>query len=120
MDAFMTITKIGGYILLFSILIQMTMDFIPIESSIKYIGIGFLEITTGGMLFTKISLPAWLNYSIFVGLCAFGGVSSIFQTASVLSETDLSVKEYVFSKCRQFVIAFFFSAIWFVFIRKRW
>ncbi|MBR1742040.1 MAG: hypothetical protein IJ733_09275, partial [Lachnospiraceae bacterium] len=81
MDSFLTITKIGGYILLFSILIQMIQDFIPIDHSLKYIGIGFLEITTGGKVFSGISLAPWLKYGIFVGLCAFGGISSIFQTA---------------------------------------
>lgn len=117
MDAFHTMTRIGGYILLFSIVIQMIEDFIPMDHSLKYIGIGFLEITTGGMLFSEISLAGWLKYSIFVGLCAFGGISSIFQTASVIRETGLSLKNYIWAKCLQSVIAFLLSVIWFVLIR---
>lgn len=119
MDGFTTITKIGGYILLFSILIRLIMDLVPIDHSLKYVGIGFLEITTGGMFFSKATIDPWLKYSIFAGLCAFGGISSVFQTASVLEGTGLSVKEYVFAKLRQCVIAFLLSAGWFLLVRRR-
>lgn len=114
MDSFATMTRIGGYILLFSILIRAILDFVPVDHSLKYILIGVLEITTGGKVFSGISLVPWLKYSIFVGLCAFGGISSLFQTASVLRKTGLSLKGYVCAKCLQFFWAFLFSALWFV------
>ena len=113
MDSFATMTRIGGYILLFSILIRAILDFVPVDHSLKYILIGVLEITTGGKVFSGVSLVPWLKYSIFVGLCAFGGVSSLFQTASVLRKTGLSLKGYVCAKCLQFVLAFLFSALYF-------
>lgn len=111
MDSFVTMAKIGGYILLFSILIRIILDFVPVDHSLKYILIGLLEVTAGGKVFSGISLVPWLKYSIFVGLCAFGGISSVFQTASVLRKSGLSLKGYVCAKCRQCIIAFVLSAL---------
>lgn len=113
MDSFVTMTKIGGYILLFSILIRAILEFVPVDHSLKYIIIGCLEITAGGKVFSGISFVPWLKYSIFVGLCAFGGISSMFQTASVLRQTGLSMAGYVGAKCRQGFVAFVLSAVWF-------
>lgn len=42
---------------------------------------------------------------VTVWLCAFGGISSVAQTYSVLSGTDLSIKKYVIAKIRQGFIA---------------
>lgn len=38
---------------------------------------------------------------VTVWLCAFGGISSVAQTYSVLSGTDLSIKKYVIAKIRR-------------------
>jgi len=113
LDAFVVIAKVGGYMLLFSILALWMENVLPVGDVIKYIGIGVLEITTGGALFARLTMAQWLQGGVFLGLCAFGGLSSVAQTASVLSDTDLSVKRYVLAKCRQMVIAFVLGAGWF-------
>lgn len=113
LDAFVVITKVGGYMLLFSIIALWMENVLPVNDLIKYIGIGVLEITTGGALFARLSMEEWLRGGIFLGLCAFGGFSSVAQTASVLSDTDLSVKKYIFAKVRQMIIAFGLGVGWF-------
>ena len=113
LDAFVVITKVGGYMLLFSILSLWIENVLPVGELIKYIGIGVLEITTGGALFARLTMEEWLRGGIFLALCAFGGCSSVAQTASVLSDTDLSVKKYILAKLRQMVIAFVLGAGWF-------
>lgn len=113
LDAFVVITKVGGYMLLFSILSLWIENVLPVGEMIKYIGIGVLEITTGGALFARLTMEEWLRGGIFLALCAFGGCSSVAQTASVLSDTDLSVKKYILAKLRQMVIAFVLGAGWF-------
>lgn len=114
LDAFTVITKIGGYMILFSIAARWLEDFLPVSEMAKYIGIGVLEITTGGALIARLSMPAWLQGGIFLALCAFGGLSSVAQTASVLSDTDLSVSDYILAKIRQAVLAFCLGGIWFI------
>lgn len=114
LDAFTTITKIGGYIMLFSILAQFVSDMLPVSAIIKYIGIGILEITTGGAVVSNIELEEWLRASILVALCAFGGLSSVAQTASVIADTDLSVGTYLLAKLRQAAIAGGLAALWFL------
>ena len=112
-DGFLTITRVGGYIILFAILTEWAeqIQWIPILP--KYLGISLLEITTGGTLFSKIPLEAWLKEGIFAGICAFGGISSVAQTASVLQGTDLSVKEYFIAKLRQAILATILGCAWF-------
>lgn len=113
LDAFIVITKVGGYMLLFSIAALWMENILPVGDMIKYIGIGVLEITTGGALFARLTMEEWLRGGIFLALCAFGGFSSVAQTASVLSDTDLSVKKYFLAKLRQTVIAFVLGGGWF-------
>lgn len=113
LDAFVTITKVGGYIMLFSILAQVTAELMPFSAFVKYIGIGILEITTGGAVFAGSVVPEAVRNSILAGLCAFGGLSSVAQTASVLGETDLSVKKYFLAKLIQMAVAFSFAFLWF-------
>ena len=113
LDAFVTITKIGGYIMLFSILAQILSELLPVSDIIKYIGIGILEITTGGAVISKLAVADWLRNALLAGLCAFGGLSSAAQTASVLTGTDLKTSAYLGSKLRQAVIAVLLAAVWF-------
>lgn len=113
LDAFTTITKIGGYIILFSILAQLVSELLPISVVFQYIGIGILEITTGGAVISELYLEEWLRNSILVGLCAFGGLSSVAQTASVLAGTDLSVGKYLAAKIRQTIIVTGLALLWF-------
>ncbi|MDD7402446.1 MAG: nucleoside recognition domain-containing protein [Butyribacter sp.] len=104
LDAFITITKIGGYIILFSIFAKMIEDILQFSVIIKYIGTGILEITTGGAIIAKWDVALPVKRFILICLCAFGGCSSIAQTASVLSQTDLSVGTYVRQKVSQTII----------------
>ena len=113
LDAFVVIAKVGGYMMLFSIIALWMENVLPVSDAVKYIGIGVLEITTGGALFARLHMADWMQGGIFLGLCAFGGLSSVAQTASVLSDTDLSVKKYVLAKIRQMGIAFVLGAGWF-------
>ena len=50
-------------------------------------------------------LAECIKDAALVSLCAFGGFSGAAQTASVISNTDLSVRRYLYVKFRQAVIA---------------
>ena len=112
-DSCETILKIGGYIILFSIITSIIEYVIPERYKIiGCVAAGITEVSTGAMQLAKIKI---LKHSLFfitdikiwtvIALCAFGGISSVAQTYSVISETDLSIKDYVSAKVRQAFIA---------------
>jgi hypothetical protein len=89
------ITKIGGYILLFSIFASLIFHFLPVSSLTKGVLISLLEITTGLSYLSGLSLSKPLLTTLAVSLTVFGGGSSVAQTASVLSDSGLSVFTYI-------------------------
>ena len=103
-DAFLsgaeTMVKIGGYIMLFSILSLYTAK-IPFLSLVIRCGfLGTLEITTGiqTIAHDMTGLPSLL---FITASAAFGGISGIFQTKSVLcakKNAGLSIRHYVLWK----------------------
>ncbi len=103
-DAFLsgaeTMVKIGGYIMLFSILSLYTAK-IPFLSPVVRCGfLGTLEITTGiqTIAHDMTGLPALL---FITASAAFGGISGIFQTKSVIyakKNAGLSIRHYVLWK----------------------
>lgn len=94
MNGFEVILKVGGHILLFSIL-ETYFSRLPISNLvIKSLILGVTEITTGlaaiGDLFGKSSTAAL----IAVTVTAFGGLSGLSQTKSVIKPAGLSVTDY--------------------------
>ena len=73
---------------------------------------GIAEVSTGVMQIAGLNgLSGILLFNteiktlITIGLCAFGGISSVAQTYSVISDTNLSIKDYMTAKIRQAFIA---------------
>lgn len=98
LDSFVTLAKVGGYIILFSILAQLVEELLPLSIPVKVAGLGIIEITTGGEYlknFVTDYTQVWIFGAVF---CAFGGFSSIAQTASVIQGSGLSVKKYILAK----------------------
>ena len=94
-----TMVKIGGYIMLFSILALYLLvlpfpAFLP--SWLRPALLGFAEMTTGISLLCTSLGPAGALF--IVASAAFGGLSGIFQTKSVLKNAGLSIRHYVLWK----------------------
>lgn len=90
MDSLKAIAKLGGYMVIFNLI-----AFIPYLYWKQTTGFQIiyccLEIT-GGIIYAKKNL-------LLILIClSFGGISCIGQTASVIKNTDLSIKKYVFHK----------------------
>lgn len=111
-----TLVKVGGYIILFSILTELLQNMVTSSEIIKIAGAGILEITTGCEVLAGTALPLYIKCILASAFCAFGGMSSVAQTSSTLIGTGLSNKKYIFAKCRQAVIAAMLSAVIFRFI----
>ena len=86
---------------------------LPISAIIKGVGIGIMEITTGSAYLSRLVISPQIKNTLLAVLCAFGGLCSVAQTASVISDTDLSVGEYLRDKVRQAVIAGALGYLWF-------
>lgn len=129
LDASKTIIMIGGFVVIFSVLISMlsTSHVLKAFSYLLYpvlkvlnintsfaTGLlsGIIELTNGVSLVCNVS-----NKSIFVNivLCAFllgfGGISVLLQVLSISSKSDLSIKKYFFGKLLQGIIASVFTYI---------
>ncbi|MDO4273293.1 MAG: hypothetical protein Q4D16_06480 [Eubacteriales bacterium] len=98
MNGFETITRLGGYILLFSILASCISHYWPFAPIGKYLLLGTTEITTGLYQLAGSGLPFQTQYLCAVTMTAFGGLCIMAQTKSVLAG-KLSILPYAAAKC---------------------
>ena len=98
LNSFETMAKLGGYILMFSILSAAISHFWYLPAQGKYILLGLIEVTTGlhGLLLSGFSY----SLRVLLALCmsAFGGFCIMAQTKSVLGK-ELSLHPYASAKC---------------------
>lgn len=97
MNSFEIMVKIGGYIMLFSILAAFIRQTPAISSFQKAFFLGLVEITTG-IQAIKTTLNSPLKELLLIMSTAFGGLSGLFQTKSVLGSPALSVRHYTLWK----------------------
>lgn len=98
MDGFETITRLGGYIILFAIIAKMATALIHTVTILSPFVIGIIELTNGIMALQELSLPARYAIPISFFLCTFGGLCGLAQTKSMISQTPLSIRKYLKTK----------------------
>lgn len=97
-NSFFVILKIGGYMMLFSILSRFLL-LLPISNyPTRAILLGLSEVTTGIRFLSLLTLPLNKKIALIGAAAAFGGFSSIAQTKSVLTQSKLSIFPYIISK----------------------
>ncbi len=92
MNAFENITKVGGYIILFSILFSLG-SLLPVTQVLP-----FLEITNGIPYILSHVADFEISYILILFLTSFGGFCAIAQTSAMLTETKLSIVSYTIEK----------------------
>lgn len=97
MNSFEIMVKIGGYIMLFSILAAFIRQPPAISSFQKTFFLGLVEITTG-IQAIKTTLNSPFKELLLTMSAAFGGLSGLFQTKSVLKNPSLSIRHYTLWK----------------------
>ncbi len=112
MNGFEVITKIGGYIILFSIFAQIFNEIIPSSSPYKALLMGILEITTGIGHICKAHIDDNIKIVLVSFIASFGGLSGLAQTKSVLGESRLSIKTYIYIKLLSALIAMLLSLLY--------
>lgn len=98
MNGFETLAKLGGYIMMFAILAQIT-TLLPITNKyIKCILIGFTEITNGISYTANAGMNFSFSYPLIMAYAASGGLSGLAQTASMVKSSHFSLKPYILTK----------------------
>lgn len=112
MNGFETITKVGGYIILFSILFALSkqlplMWFLP-----------SLEISCGVSYITNLGIPLSKVYPYVLALTSFGGFCAIAQTNSMIQESKLSILPYIIQKLITALVTSLLAMIYIQFIHQ--
>lgn len=98
MNGFETITRLGGYIFLFSILAGCVRCYWPFPPVYQYLLLGFTEITSGLSMFASSDLSVSARIVVSASAAASGGLCILAQTRSILDK-DLKLLPYAVSKC---------------------
>lgn len=115
-SGFETLIKLCGYIVLISIAVELIMIQLN-DTFAKYIIVGLIENTNGISQLIYSNLSSSLKMILSVGFVSFGGISCILQTASIINDTDLSIKQYIYAKILTSIISLILTCIYLFGIR---
>lgn len=112
MDGFETITKVGGYIILFSVLITL-LGRLPLRGFLwNQTLLPMMEITNGIPLICKSTDSFELRYILVMALTAFGGFCSVAQTKCMVQDTGLSICPYITEKLITALVTSLLAAVY--------
>lgn len=95
MNGFESLTKLGGYIILFSIFADLLHIYNTGYPLINLICTGLTEVTTGISCLKHSDLPPEFVYSLSMFFAAFGGLCGFAQTCSMTRECSFSKARYL-------------------------
>lgn len=98
LDSFEAITKIGGYIILFSILIALMREIPFPNERLRLLLLSSLEITNGIPMLGTYVRPFHERLVSAVALNAFGGFCAAAQTKCMVQDAGLSMLPYLLQK----------------------
>lgn len=98
MNGFETITRLGGYIILFAIIAKMATAHLTTVTILRPLLIGFIEITNGIHALGYESLPLQYQLPLATAIISLGGLSGLAQTKSMIHGTPLSLSGYIRKK----------------------
>lgn len=112
MDSFETITKVGGYIILFSIL------FVFCKKLPCTWLVATLEISNGIPYLMSMNAHFTLIFPLVLALTTFGGFCALLQTHSMIQNTGLSITHYIIQKLITALVTSFLAYIYIQFIHQ--
>ncbi|MEY8516141.1 hypothetical protein AALC25_04260 [Lachnospiraceae bacterium 29-84] len=111
MNGFETLAKLGGYIMMFAILAQMA-TLLPMPHPIlRCMLVGFTELTNGIAYTAGQGVGFAAAYPLMMAYTAFGGLSGLAQTASMVKEAGFSLAPYLTTKLLSAGISFALAAL---------
>ncbi len=114
LSGFEVVTKVGGYIILFSVLASLLLHLKLLPTIAAAFISAILEITTGIDQLTRIHLSEPIKIILITTITAFGGLSGFAQTKSVINTSGLSLFQYFITKTLSMVCAFALSILYVV------
>lgn len=96
-ESFNILVKVGGYIMLFSIIIVL-LEQLANENMFVMCILASLEITNGIQIINELNLCFELQYILTLALSAFGGWCSIAQTQCVVQKAGFRISSYIIEK----------------------
>ena len=112
LDGFTTITKVGGYIIMFSVLTQVLSGLLETFGPTRFLLLGSLEITIGIYLVASSAMALTKKIVLTITITSFGGFSSLAQIGSVIENSGLSLKTYLHYKIINSFVAFLLSILY--------
>ena len=104
MDSFETLVKVGGYIILFSVLLTL-FESLPVDIPGISALLPLLEVTSGLNLLREMRLPLRLLYPAVLGLTSFGGFCAAAQTQCMVQKAGFPILPYLTQKLAAAVTA---------------
>ena len=112
MNGFETITKVGGYIILFSILFRLCSR-LPIDWFLPA-----LEISNGIPWIMGFAQPLSIIYPLILALTSFGGFCAAAQTYSMIQNSGLSIFPYIIQKLITAMVTSLLAILYIQFIHQ--
>lgn len=112
MNGFEMITKIGGYVILFSILFFLAGN-LPYNWYLP-----LLEISNGIPWILQQSIPFAYIYILVLALTTFGGICAMLQTYSMIQDTGIHIFPYIIQKLITTVVTSLLAFIYVTFILR--
>lgn len=116
LDSFEILFKIGGYVILFSLLSQFLALATSSVSAIPAFCSGLLEITSGLSILCESTLPSVTKKILTMIILAFGGLSATAQTNSIIARSELSILPYILCKLCNGIVAGILSGLLFFYL----
>jgi hypothetical protein len=98
MNSFLTLMKLCGYIVMFSITADMILHIRTLPSLVKTMVVGLTEVTNGIAQLSSLAYPEPIKILLAVLFLSLGGLSGIAQTNAMLSPCGLPIRNYIRSK----------------------
>lgn len=124
-NGIITVLSIGGFIIIFSVIISIiksstliTMFFYSIENLFKIkqntiyaIFLGSIEITNGCNIISSLTISLPIKLALISFLCSFSGFAIIAQVSSFTSSVETNYLKYIFLKIIQGIISFIITYV---------
>ena len=92
-----SITKVGGYMIVFSVLISF-MAKLSFQNFFWNVASSRSELTGGIRMLCQLDLTSELRFLLVMAHCSFGGVCALFQTKCMIRSQNWSFPRYIAEK----------------------